>query len=75
VISDPNTARTINELMLDMFYRVDESVAIVKGLCPAGEAAAYQKAAGRVAVPIVMEILEPLYALHPELKPSNWDEE
>ena len=74
MISDDKTAKRISELMLDLFQRVDESVAAVRELCPPDEAAAYQKAAGRVACPIVTEVLEPLYQNHPELKPLNWDE-
>jgi hypothetical protein len=43
-------------------------------MCTPEEAAAYQKAAGRVARPIVMDVLEPLYDKHPALKPHNWDD-
>lgn len=75
MISNPEIARQINELMLSTFYRIEESVAMVERICPAGEATAYRKAAGRVAVPIVTEVLETLYAMHPTLKPANWDDE
>jgi hypothetical protein len=75
MISNSSMAREINELMLDLFRRVDESVQRVKETCPPEEAAAYQKATGRVACPIVMDVLEPLYERHPALKPPNWDEE
>jgi hypothetical protein len=74
MISNSSTAKQISELMLDVFRRVDESVTSVKETCPPEEAAAYQKAVGKVAGPIVMDVLEPLYAKHPALKPSNWDE-
>jgi hypothetical protein len=67
-------AKEISELMLDLFRRVDESVVMVKETCSPEEAAAYQKAAGRVAGPIVMDVLEPLYDKHPALKPHNWDD-
>ncbi|MCU1308939.1 MAG: hypothetical protein JWO20_64 [Candidatus Angelobacter sp.] len=74
MISNSDVAKQISELMLDLFRRVDESVDMVKETCPPEEAAAYQKAAGRVAGPIVMDVLEPLYAKNPKLKPPNWDE-
>lgn len=74
MISDSATAKQISELMLDLFRRVDESVAMVKKACSPEETATYQKAAGRVAGPIVMDVLEPLYKEHPSLKPPNWDE-
>jgi len=60
--------------MLDVFRRVDESVARVKKTCSPQEAAAYQKAAGRVAGPIVMDVLGPLYEKNPTLKPATWDD-
>jgi hypothetical protein len=75
MITDSGTAKQISELMLDVFRRVDESVASVQETCPPEEAAAYKRAVGRVAGPIVMDVLEPLYKKHPGLKPSNWDDE
>jgi hypothetical protein len=72
MISNNETAQTISELMLDIFRRVDESVATVRMTCLPEEAAAYQRAAGRVAGPIVLDVLEPLYEKHPGLKPPNW---
>ena len=74
MISNANTAKQISELMLDLFRRIDESVAMVKATCSPEEAAAYQKAVGRVAGPIVMDVLEPLYEKNPTLKPPNWDD-
>jgi hypothetical protein len=73
MISNASVAKQINELMLDLFRRIDESVATVKEQCPPEEAVAYQKAVGRVAGPIVMDVLEPLYKQNPSLKPLNWD--
>jgi hypothetical protein len=74
VISNSDTAKQIIELMLDLFQRVDASVETVNSTCPPEEAAAYERAAGRVACPIVMDVLEPLYERNPTLKPPNWDE-
>jgi hypothetical protein len=74
MISNSNSAKEINQLMLDIFRRVDESVALVRKTCSAEEAASYSKAAGRVAAAIMMDVLEPLYKNHPTLKPRNWDE-
>jgi hypothetical protein len=34
---------------------------------------AYQTATGRIVGAILMDVLEPLYIRHPELKPTNWD--
>jgi len=74
MISNGNTAKQISELMLDVFRQVDESVDMVKATCSPEESAAYQKAVGRVAGSIVMDVLEPLYSQNPSLKPPNWNE-
>lgn len=74
MISNLQIAEKIKDLMLDVFRRVDESVNMVKENCPADEAAAYKKAAGKVAGAVYMDVLEPLYERNPALKPSGWDE-
>jgi hypothetical protein len=73
MISNVTTARLISELMLDVFYRIDESVSVVRQTCAEDEAVAYSKAIGRLAGSVVMDILEPLYEKNPELKPPHWD--
>jgi len=73
MLSNSEVAKQVSELMLDIFRRVDQSVAMVKQTCPAEEAKAYSKAAGRVAGAVVMDVLEPLYDRNPALKPTNWD--
>jgi hypothetical protein len=74
MISDQIISRQVSDLMLDVFQRIDESLALVRRTCPPEEAAAYQKATGRIVGPIVMDVLEPLYRQHPELSPPNWNE-
>ena len=73
MISDSGLAKEISDLMLDIFRRIDESCATVRARCSADEASAYQKAAGRIAAEVVMDVLEPLYEKNPTLKPHNWD--
>jgi hypothetical protein len=73
MLSNSETAKRVSELMLDIFRRVDESVAMVRESCPEQEAATYSKAVGKVAGAVVMDVLEPLYEKNPNLKPSNWD--
>jgi len=60
--------------MQDVFCRLDESVTAVRQSCSPEEAAAYSKAVGRVVGPIIFDVMEPIYAIHPELKPANWDD-
>lgn len=74
MISNIQIAEKIKDLMLDVFRRVDESVSLVKDTCPTDEAAAYKKAAGKIAGAVFMDVLEPLYERNPALKPPGWDE-
>jgi hypothetical protein len=74
MISNPDVAKQISDLMQDIFQRLDESAAMVRSSCQTEEAATYQKAVGRVVGPILFEVLEPLYQKHPTLKPANWDD-
>ena len=73
MLSNPDVAKEVSVLMMDIFCRIDESVQAVRKSCSADEAGAYSKAVGRVAGAVVMNVLEPLYEKNPSLKPSNWD--
>jgi len=74
MISKPEIAKQVSDSMLDLFNRLEGSLAAVKENCPPEESAAYVKATTRIADGIVMDVLEPLYNEHPALKPHNWDD-
>jgi hypothetical protein len=74
MIKDADIAKQICDLMLDIFSRVDASLAEVKKACTPQEVSAYRKATSHIVGPIVMDFLEPLYRAHPALKPHNWDD-
>jgi hypothetical protein len=73
MISNPNIAREVSDLMRDVFHRIDESCQMVRSKCPPDEANAYLKSVGKVAGAIVLDVLEPLYKRNPSLKPDNWN--
>ena len=66
-------AKQISELMQDCTDRLDGSVALVRDKCSAEELHIYRRAVGRVMAEILLEVLNPLYAKHPALKPPGWD--
>ena len=74
MLSNPDIAKQISDLMMDIFIRVDESVRMVREACGSDEAALYRKATAGVVGAVVMDVLTPLYEKHPSLKPSNWDD-
>ena len=71
-MKNPHVAKQISELMLDISDRISQSVASTKSECPAGEHAAYQRAAARVLSTVQQEVLSPLYVEHPSLRPAGW---
>lgn len=73
MIRNPDTAKQINDLMHDVFRRLDESTQLVKGTCSADDFAVYNKSIGIVLGAVVMDVMESLYEDNPTLKPHNWD--
>ena len=74
VISNQETASKVCHLMDESFHQLEESVLLIRETCEANEAAVYQKVVGRIAMPILMDVLSPLYDGYPTLKPSDWDD-
>jgi hypothetical protein len=71
VINDRDEAARIADLMLDLGARLDASLTHVQKVAPAEDFVAYRRAVGKVMGEILLEVLNPLYALHPDLKPSQ----
>lgn len=67
---DRRTAQQIAELMLRVSSWIDQSTALVEDQSPGESAEKYKQAAGRVMGDILLEVLNPLYAEHPELRPT-----
>jgi len=73
MIRNPDTARQISDLVHEVFRRLDESTQLVEITCSPEDFAIYNKSIGRVLGALVMDVMEPLYADNPTLKPLNWD--
>lgn len=71
MISDPMLARKIFGLMLEFSARLDASVADVQDHCTNAEFNAYRQAIGIVMSDMLFEIMNPLYATHPNIKPAE----
>jgi hypothetical protein len=71
VISDAAAAKQVSELMLDISSRLNQSVLDVRDTASAEEFAVYRRAVGRIMGEILLEVLNPLYARHPQLKPEG----
>lgn len=73
MISDPNTAKYVGELMLQFLLEMEKSLDVVKRSSVPDEYSKYVNAVGTISFRVVYDVLEPLYAQHPELKPPSWD--
>jgi hypothetical protein len=57
----------------DIAARLDASVDLVKSRCSAEEFDVYRMAVGKVMADIFVEVMNPLYRQHPDLKPAGLD--
>jgi hypothetical protein len=71
MIKNPSTAKLVSDMLLQINGQLDESVAKVKSDCSADEFTAYRRCVGRLINSIFEDVLEPIYVLHPDLKPPG----
>jgi hypothetical protein len=64
-------AEQISQLMIDIGARLDSSVILVQSQCSAEEFAVYRRAVGTIMGEMLLEVMNPLYAQHPDLRPSE----
>ena len=71
MIENKEIAKEIGKLMLEYGARLDASVALVRDHCTDDELRQYRKAVGKIMGEMLLEIMNPLYARHPDLKPKE----
>jgi hypothetical protein len=70
MIEDRDVAAEISKLMLETGSKLDASVALVQQRCSQAEFAAYRSAIGNI-MGDLLDIMNPLYLKHPDLKPKE----
>lgn len=73
MIQDTIVARRISDLMIEFSGRLDKSILMVKEHCPSEEFETYRRAVGHILGEMLLEVMNPLYAEHPSLKPRGLD--
>jgi hypothetical protein len=73
MVNQRDTAKKISELMLDTYKRLDESVSLVRKTGTDEEFETYRAVIGEVLGRILINILNPLYSIHPSLRPPGLD--
>jgi hypothetical protein len=71
VVKNKVFATDVVKLLLEYSGRLDESVARAKEVCSESEFLAYRKAVGAVMGETWDQLLMPIFAAHPELKPKE----
>jgi hypothetical protein len=71
MINDRAVAERISQLFLDVGKRLDESVALVQASCSPSELQSYRRAVGEIMGAMLLGVMNPLYAQHPDLKPKD----
>lgn len=71
MIREKVVAEKISSLVLQCGRELDESVALVKESCSDEEFSTYRKAIGKIMGELLIEVMNPLYKLHPEIKPPD----
>lgn len=75
MIQNLDVAARVSQLMLDCSAELNSSISLVRDECGPEEFGKYRLAVGKVMGEILLEILNPLFEVHPELKPHDWDKE
>ena len=71
MISDPDAARRVSALMLEIGAKLDASIADVQASCPLPEFERYRREVGQIMRRMLLDIMNPLYDQHPEIKPKE----
>ena len=71
MINDKVLASQISSLMLETSAKINDSIVTVKETCTSEEFEAYRAGCAKVLGYILIDVLNPLYQAHPDLKPKD----
>lgn len=71
MIEKREIATQISALMIEYGAKLDASVALVRDHCSENELKDYRRAIGKIMADMLLEIMNPLYLRHPDLKPPQ----
>ena len=73
MFEDKDLANSISNLMIETMHKFDASVAEVRSASSEAEFLAYRRIVGKVMGDILLDVMNPIYARYPELKPPGLD--
>lgn len=68
---DLATAQHVERILRDANGRLNDALLVVRSSCPADEFEAYRGTVGQIMGAIVVDLLQPIYAQHPEAIPPE----
>ena len=68
---DKAIAKRVSALMLEYGAKLDESISLVMAHCNEEEFKRYRQSVGHILGYMLLEIMNPLYDEHPDLKPPE----
>lgn len=74
MIKNKFMAVEINELMVNYSKDLNKSLLHVQKNCDLHEFETYRLAVGKILGEMLIEVMNPIYSVHPDLKPEGWDD-
>jgi hypothetical protein len=71
IAMNKDVAGQINEMMLRFGAELDQSVELVQKECDETELVRYRRAVGKIMGEMLLEVMNPIYEAHPDLKPPE----
>jgi hypothetical protein len=72
MIDNEDTARQVSDLMVEYTRRLQASMALVRDHGAPEEFHAYREAVSKIMTEMLIEVMNPLYARHPNLMPPGF---
>jgi hypothetical protein len=71
MIDNEDVARQVSDLMLDYNSRLNASLILVRDRGSPEQFVSYRRAVAKIMTDMLLDIMNPLYARHPNLKPPG----
>jgi hypothetical protein len=71
MIKDSVIAQQVSDLMVEFGGRLNDSIIAVQEQCSPEEFKAYRLAVAKIMAEMLLEVMNPLYAQHPSIKPPQ----
>lgn len=71
MISDKDVAKQISDLMIELSQKINDSIILVHEKCTEDDFKAYRAGAAQVLGHAYLDVMTPIYQLHPSLKPEG----